>query len=215
MLLRGSNVSETKLVATARTDFGKGAARRTRRAGLIPAVLYGHGTDPVHVSLPGHQTFLALKHSNALFEIELDGTTQLALAKDVQRDPMRDEAIEHLDLLVVNRGEKVAVDVPVHVTGESAPGTIHVVETQQLAVEADATNLPEFIEVSVEGLAAGTQVTAGEITLPGDATLSTAPETVVVSVSAPQVSAEDEAADAAVAADQAAASAAAAEADES
>jgi large subunit ribosomal protein L25 len=208
-------VSETKLVATARTDFGKGAARRTRRAGLIPAVLYGHGTAPVHVSLPGHQTYLALKHSNALFEIELNGTTQLALAKDVQRDPMRDEAIEHLDLLVVNRGEKVAVDVPVHVTGESAPGTIHVVETQQLAVEADATNLPEFIEVSVEGLAAGTQVTAGEITLPGDATLSTAPETVVVSVTAPQVSAEDEAADAAVAADQAAASAAAAEADES
>jgi len=207
-------VSETKLVAIARTDFGKGAARRTRRAGLIPAVLYGHGTDPVHVSLPGHQTYLALKHSNALFEIELDGTTQLALAKDVQRDPMRDEAIEHLDLLVVNRGEKVSVDVPVHVTGESEPGTIHVVETQQVSVEADATNLPEFIEVSVEGLAAGAQVTAGELTLPGDATLVTAPETVVVSVTAPQVSAEDEAADAAVAADQAAASAAAADAED-
>jgi large subunit ribosomal protein L25 len=202
-------VSETKLVAIARTDFGKGAARRTRRAGLIPAVLYGHGTDPVHVSLPGHQTYLALKHSNALFEIELDGTTQLAITKDVQRDPMRDEAIEHLDLLVVNRGEKVAVDVPVHVTGESAPGTIHVVETQHLAVEADATNLPEFIEVSVEDLTAGTQVTAGELSLPGDVTLVTAPETVVVSVTAPQSSAADEAADAAVAADQAAASAAA------
>jgi large subunit ribosomal protein L25 len=208
-------VSETKLVATSRSDFGKGAARRTRRAGLIPAVLYGHGTAPVHVALPGHQTYLALKHSNALFEIELDGTTQLAIAKDVQRDPMRDEKIEHLDLLVVNRGEKVGVDVFVQVTGESAPGTIHVVETQQLAVEADATNLPEYIEVSVEGLPAGTQITAGELTLPGDATLVTAPETVVVSVTAPQSSAEDEAADAAVAADQAAASAAAAEADAS
>ena len=134
-------MSETKLVAIARTDFGKGAARRTRRAGLIPAVLYGHGTQPVHVSLPGHETYLALKHSNALFEIELNGTRQLALAKDVQRDPMRDEGIEHLDLLVVNRGEKVTVDVPVHVTGESAPGTIHVVETQAVTLEADATHI--------------------------------------------------------------------------
>jgi large subunit ribosomal protein L25 len=204
-------VSETKLVATARTDFGKGAARRTRRAGLIPAVIYGHGTAPVHVSLPGHQTFLALKHSNALFEIELDGTTQLAIAKDVQRDPMRDEAIEHVDLLVVNRGEKVSVEVQVHVTGESAPGTIHVVESQHLTVEADATALPEFIEVSVEGAVAGTQITAGELTLPGDATLVTSPETVVVAVSEPRGSAEDEAADAEVAAEQAAASAAAAE----
>lgn len=204
-------MSETKLVATLRTDFGKGAARRTRRAGLIPAVLYGHGTDPVHVALPGHQTFLALKHSNALFEIEVDGTTQLALAKDVQRDPMRNEGIEHVDLLVVNRGEKVSVEVPVHVTGESAPGTIHVVETQQISLEADATNLPEYVEVSVEGLTDGAQVTAGELTLPGDATLALAPETVIVTVSEPRGSAEDDAADAEVAAEQAAASAAASE----
>ncbi|WNB85089.1 50S ribosomal protein L25/general stress protein Ctc [Cellulomonas sp. ATA003] len=204
-------MSETKLVATVRTDFGKGAARRTRRAGLIPAVLYGHGTDPVHVSLPGHQTFLALKHSNALFEIEVNGTTQLALAKDVQRDPMRNEGIEHVDLLVVNRGEKVSVEVPVHITGESAPGTIHVVETQQVSLEADATNLPEYVEVSVEGLTDGAQVTAGELTLPGDATLALAPETVIVTVSEPRGSAEDDAADAEVAAEQAAASAAAAD----
>ncbi|WP_298462215.1 50S ribosomal protein L25/general stress protein Ctc [uncultured Cellulomonas sp.] len=204
-------MSETKLVAIARTDFGKGAARRTRRAGLIPAVLYGHGTDPVHVSLPGHETFLALKHSaNALFEIQLDGGVQLAIAKDVQRDPMRNEAIEHLDLLVVNRGEKISVDVPVHVTGESAAGTIHVVETQQISLEADATNLPEYIEVSVEGLTDGTQITAGELTLPGDATLALAPETVVVTVSEPRATAEDEAAaaaDAELAAEQSAASA--------
>jgi large subunit ribosomal protein L25 len=177
-------VSETKLVAIARTDFGKGAARRTRRAGLIPAVLYGHGTQPVHVALPGHETYLALKHSNALFEIELNGTTQLALAKDVQRNPMRDEGIEHLDLLVVNRGEKVTVDVPVHVTGESAADTIHVVDLQQVTVEADATNLPEFIEVSVEGLEAGTQVTAGELKLPGDAVLAVDPSHAVVTISA-------------------------------
>jgi large subunit ribosomal protein L25 len=205
-------VSENKLVATSRTDFGKGAARRTRRAGLIPAVLYGHGTAPVHVSLPGHQTYLALKHSsNPLFEIELDGSTQLALAKDVQRDPMRDEAIEHLDLLIVNRGEKVTVEVPVHVAGESVPGTIHVVELQTVTVEADATNLPEYIEVDVEGLAAGTQVSAGELILPAGATLVVSPEHVVVSISEPRGSAEDDAADAEVAAEQAAASAAAAE----
>jgi len=200
-------VSETKLVAVPRTDFGKGAARRTRRAGLIPAVLYGHGTAPVHVSLPGHQTFLALKHSNALFEIEVNGTSQLALAKDVQRDPMRLEAIEHLDLLVVNRGEMVDVEVPVHVVGESAPGTIHVVDMQQVMLQADATSLPERVEVSVEGLAAGTQVTAGELTLPEGSTLAVAPELVVVSIAEPRGSAADEAADAEVAASQAAASA--------
>jgi large subunit ribosomal protein L25 len=205
-------VSETKLVAAARTDFGKGAARRTRRAGRIPAVLYGHGTAPVHVSLPGHETYLALKHSNALFEIELDGTRQLALAKDVQRDPMRDEAIEHLDLLIVNRGEKVTVEVPVHVTGESAPGTIHTVDLQTVTVEADATNIPQLIEVDVEGLAAGTQVSAGELTLPSGSTLVVAPEHVVISISEPRGSAADEAADAEVAAEQSAASAAASEA---
>jgi large subunit ribosomal protein L25 len=206
-------VSETKLVATARTDFGKGAARRTRRAGLIPAVLYGHGTSPVHVSLPGHQTYLALKHaSNPLFEIELDGATQLALAKDIQRDPMRDDVIEHLDLLIVNRGEQVSVDIPVHVVGESAPGTIHVVELQTISVEADATSLPEAIQVDVEGLVAGTQITAGELVLPAGSTLAVAADHVVVSISEPRGSAADDAADAEVAAVQAAASAAAADA---
>lgn len=105
-----------KLVAEARTEFGKGAARRTRRNNQIPAVLYGHGTAPVHVALPGHQTMLALKQSNALFEIELDGTTQLALAKDVQRDPVKN-VIEHVDLLIVKKGEKVEVEVNVHVVG--------------------------------------------------------------------------------------------------
>jgi large subunit ribosomal protein L25 len=205
-------VSETKLVATARTDFGKGAARRTRRAGMIPAVLYGHGTAPVHVSLPGHQTFLALKHSNALFEIELDGTLQLALAKDVQRDPMRPEAIEHLDLLVVNRGEMVEVEVPVHVVGESAPGTIHIVDLQNVLLTADATSLPERVEVDVDGLAAGSQVTAGALVLPSGCSLAVSPELVVVSIAEPRGSAADEAADAEVAAGQAAASAAASEA---
>src|SRR4051812_46774812 len=209
-------MSETTLVAQTRTEFGKGAARRTRRAHQIPAVLYGHGTDPVHVALPGHDTMLALKHANALFSIELEGKAQLAIAKDVQRDPVKN-VIEHVDFLIVRKGEKVSVDVQVHVVGESAPGTIHVVDQQTLALEAEATSLPEAVEVSVEGLEAGSVVRAGDITLPGTATLAGDPEAIVVAISTPQVSAEDQAADEAaseLAAEQSAASHAAAEAAE-
>ncbi|KFD43205.1 50S ribosomal protein L25/general stress protein Ctc [Cellulosimicrobium composti] len=186
-------MSEIKLVAEARTEFGKGAARRIRRADKIPAVLYGHGSDPLHVTLPGHDTMMALKHSNALFSIELEGKAQLAITKDVQRDPVRN-VIEHVDLLIVKKGEKVAVDVPVVVTGESAPGTIHLVDLQTLAIEAEATHLPESIEVSIEGLEAGSQVLAGDVTLPQGATLTADPELIVVSVTEPQAEAlpEDE-----------------------
>jgi len=190
-------VSEIKLVAEARTEFGKGAARRVRRAGKIPAVLYGHGSDPLHVTLPGHETMMALKHSNALFSIELDGKAQLAITKDVQREPVRN-VIEHVDLLIVKKGEKVAVDVPVVVTGESAPGTIHLVDLQTLAVEAEATHLPESIEVSIEGLEAGSQILAGDVVLPQGTTLTADAELLVVSVTEPQAEAtEDEAAEAA------------------
>jgi len=206
-------VSEIKLVATARTEFGKGAARRLRRAHQIPAVLYGHGSDPLHVALPGHDTMLAVKQANALFSIELDGKSQLAIVKDVQRDVVKN-VIEHVDLLIVKKGEKVAVEVPVHVVGESAPGTIHLVETQSLALEAEATHLPQNVEVSIEGLEAGASVTAGEVELPKGATLVTDAEAVVVNVTVPQVSADDLAADEAadeLAAEQSAASAEAAE----
>lgn len=196
-------MSEVKLAATARTEFGKGAARRLRRAHQIPAVLYGHGTEPVHVALPGHETMLAVKQANALFEIELEGKATLAIAKDVQRDPVKN-VIEHVDLLIVRRGEKVAVEVPVTVVGESAPGTIHIVETQALALEAEATHLPEHVEVSIEGLEAGTALTAGELTLPKGAALVTDAETIVVTVTVPTVSAEDRAADEAEAAEAAA-----------
>ena len=206
-------MSEVKLVATTRTDFGKGAARRTRRAGRIPAVLYGHGSDPLHVSLPGHETFLALKQANALFAIEIDGNTTLAITKDVQREPVKN-VIEHVDLLIVTKGEKVDVEIPVVVVGESYPGTIHIVELQTLELEAEATNLPRRVEVSIEGLVAGDLITAGAIALPAGATLITDPEAVVLTISAPQTSAADIAADAAVAdlaASQSAKSAAAAE----
>ena len=208
-------MSEIKLVATTRTDFGKGAARRTRRAGQIPAVLYGHGSEPLHVSLPGHETFLALKQANALFAIEIDGTTTLAITKDVQREPVKN-VIEHVDLLIVQKGEKVNVEIPVVIVGESYPGTIHIVELQTLEVEAEATNLPKRVEVSIEGLVAGDLITAGSIALPAGATLIGDPEAVVLTISAPQTSAADIAADAAVAdlaASQSAKSAAAAEAE--
>jgi large subunit ribosomal protein L25 len=188
-------VSEIKLAATARTEFGKGAARRLRRAHQIPAVLYGHGTEPVHVALPGHETMLAIKGAaNALFEIQVDGTPVLALAKDVQRDPVKN-VIEHVDLLIVKRGETVTVEVPVTVVGESAPGTIHIVETQTLTLDAEATHLPEHVEVSIEGLESGTALTAGELTLPAGSVLTGDADVVVVTVTVPTVSAEDRAAD--------------------
>ena len=190
-------MSDIKLVAEARTEFGKGAARRTRRNNQIPAVLYGHGTDPVHVALPGHSTMLALKQANALFSIELDGKDVLALAKDIQRDPVKD-VIEHIDLLIVKKGEKVEVEVNVHVVGESAPGTIHVVESQTLLLEAEATHLPTSVEVSIEGLEAGHLVRAGEITLPKGSVFNGDPELTVVAITEPraEVAAEDEAASA-------------------
>ncbi|WP_159806050.1 50S ribosomal protein L25/general stress protein Ctc [Cellulomonas citrea] len=192
-------MAETVLTATARSEFGKGAARRLRRADQIPAVLYGHGSDPLHVSLPGHETMLALKQTNALFEVALDGKKILAVAKDVQIEPVR-QIIEHIDLLIVKRGEKIQVDVPVHIIGESAPGTIHVVETQQLQLEAEATNLPSHVEISIEGLEEGAVIHAGDVTLPAGATLITEAEHVVLTVSVPTVSAADRAADEAEAA---------------
>ncbi|MCA5892905.1 50S ribosomal protein L25/general stress protein Ctc [Isoptericola sp. NEAU-Y5] len=185
-------MSEIKLAAEARSEFGKGAARRIRRENKIPAVLYGHGTDPVHITLPGHQTMLALRQANSLFRIELEGTNELAVAKDVQRDPVRG-TIEHIDLLLVKSGEKIAVDINVNVVGESAPGTIHFVEAQTLSVEAEATHLPESVDVSIEGLEAGSHVTAGQVELPQGATLLTDPDAAVVAVSEPRGEVADEA----------------------
>ena len=168
-----------KIAAESRTEFGKGAARRIRRDNKIPAVLYGHGTDPVHVTLPGHESLLALRQANVLFSIELDGKGQLAVAKDIQRDPVRN-IIEHIDLQVVRAGEKITVDISVNIVGESAPGTIHLVEEQTLSVEAEATHLPESVEVSIEGLETGSQVHAGEVALPAGSTLLTAPDAVAL-----------------------------------
>ncbi|MGW2093072.1 50S ribosomal protein L25/general stress protein Ctc [Promicromonospora sukumoe] len=178
-------MAEIKLAAEPRTEFGKGAARRIRRDNKIPAVLYGHGTDPVHVTLPGHESMLALRQANVLFSIQLDGKGQLAVAKDIQRDPVRN-VIEHIDLQVVRAGEKITVDIAVNIVGESAPGTIHLVEEQTLSVEAEATHLPESVEVSIEGLESGAQIHASEVALPTGSTLLTDPNAVVVLVTEPR-----------------------------
>ena len=182
-------MSEIKLAAQPRIEFGKGAARRIRRAHQVPAVIYGHGQAPQHVALPGHATMLALKTANALISIEIEGSADvLTLAKDVQRDPVK-QVIEHVDLVVVRRGEKVEVDVQVHVTGEAAQETVVTVEHQTLLLLVEATHIPEAVEVSVEGLRAGTQVLARAVPLPEGATLVTDPESLVVNVTA-QVTAE-------------------------
>ncbi|MPV36569.1 50S ribosomal protein L25/general stress protein Ctc [Georgenia subflava] len=189
----------TKLTATKRTEFGKGAARRTRRAGLIPAVLYGHGTEPQHLALPSHDTFLALKdHANALLTLDIEGKDQLALARDVQRDPVR-RTIEHIDFVVVRRGEKVTVEVPLHVEGESAPGTIHQLELQHLTVTVPATRIPDQVVVTIDGLEDGHIVRVGDIPTPEGASIDADPEAAVVIISIPRATAEDLEADEAAA----------------
>ncbi len=174
-------MSETKLQAELRTEFGKGAARRVRRAHRVPAVMYGHGTEPVHVTLPGHATMLALKTQNALLSVVVDGKEQLALVKDVQRDVVRGD-IEHVDLVVIRRGEKVTVDVRIHVEGDSAPDTLVNLEAQTIELEVLATNIPEQVVVDVEGLRAGTQVHASDLELPEGATLAADPELLIVNI---------------------------------
>jgi large subunit ribosomal protein L25 len=156
-----------KITAEMRTEFGKGAARRIRREDKIPAVVYGHGNDPIHLTLPGHSTMMALKHggANALLELDIDGTSQLALAREVQVDPLR-RVLEHIDFVAVRKGEKVTVDVPVHVVGDAVSETLVVTENATVQVEAEATNIPEFIEVSVQGAEIGTQIHASDLELP-------------------------------------------------
>jgi large subunit ribosomal protein L25 len=176
-------VSEVRIVAEPRTEFGKGAARRIRRDNKVPAVLYGHGTDPRHISLPGHELMLALKAPNVLLSLDLDGTDELALPKDVQRDPIKG-FLEHVDLVVVKRGEKVTVEIPVHVNGDAAPETLVHLGLTALSVEAEATHIPGSVEVSVDGLGVGAQIHAKDITLPAGTSLVTDPEALVLAISA-------------------------------
>lgn len=185
-------MSEVRIVAEPRTEFGKGAARRTRRAGKVPAVLYGHGTEPRHLSLPGHDLMLALKTPNVL--LRLDGLTgnDLALPKSVQRDPIKG-FLEHVDLIVVSRGEKVTVEIPVEISGEVAPGGMLDQQLVQVSVEAEATHIPGSVTVDIDGLEAGSHVTAGELVLPSGVELSTDAEMVVVQVLAERTAEQVEA----------------------
>ncbi|MEV8272454.1 50S ribosomal protein L25/general stress protein Ctc [Microbacterium sp. NPDC077184] len=201
-----STETDPKVHAELRENFGKGFARRLRAAGKIPAVIYGHGTDPVHVALPGHQVSLLIRRANALLELDVNGTQHLTLVKDVQKDPVH-QIIEHIDLLVVKKGEKVEVDVPVVVVGEPFPGTIANLDAATIALEVEATHIPQNVEVDVEGLEDGTHITAADLTLPKGASLAVEGETLIVAVAIPvdTLAAEEEIAeaDAEVAAEQA------------
>ena len=172
-----------KIHAQMRTEFGKGAARRIRRENKVPAVLYGHGNDTIHVTLPGHETMMALKHggANALLELDIEGTPQLALAKQVQVDPLR-RVLEHLDLVAVRIGEKVTVDVPVHLVGDAVREALVVTENATVQVEAEATHIPEFFEIDIEGAEIGTQILASDIVLPEGSTLLTEADTLIVNI---------------------------------
>ena len=184
---------EVHIAATSRTEFGKGAARRERRAGRVPAVLYGHGTPPRHVSLPGHEVLLALRTPNVLIRLDgLSGGSELALPKAVQRDPIKG-SVEHVDLLLVRHGEKVTVDVPVIVSGEVAPEGLLDQQLVQVSIEAEATRIPPGIEVSVEGMAVGAAVHAGDLELPRGVTLAEEPEALVLHVIAAPTAAQLEA----------------------
>jgi large subunit ribosomal protein L25 len=182
-------VSEVKISAEPRTEFGKGGARRTRRAGKVPAVLYGHGEKPQHIALPAREFAAAIRHGglNQVFTIDIVGGqgTTLALPKAIQRDPIKD-TYEHVDLIIVKRGEKVTVDVPIVLVGEAARNTLIVSESTTLSIVAEALHLPDSFEVSIEGLEAGAQITAADVQLPTGSELAADPETVLVVISAAQ-----------------------------
>ena len=186
-------MSEVRLAAEARTEFGKGAARRTRRAGKIPAVLYGHGSDPKHLALPALEFARVVREhgQNAVLTLEIDSTTELALTKTVTTHPIKNY-IEHVDLLLVQRGEKVTVEVPIVVTGEAAPGTLVTQDLTAVEVSVEALHIPEQFEVSIEGAEAGTQITAADVPLPSGAELVTDPEALVLAVNVAQTAADVE-----------------------
>lgn len=187
-------MAEAVIAAETRTEFGKGAARRTRREGKIPAVLYGHGTDPQHLSLPELEFKRIVREQgrNAVITLDISGEPQLALTKTVVQHPIR-PYIEHVDLLVIRRGEKVVVDVRIVVTGDAAPGTMISQELNALQVECDVSSIPDLIEVSVEGLKIGTQIQAADVHLPANTTLHADAELLVVNVVAAPTEADLEA----------------------
>lgn len=208
-------MADAKLIAERRTEFGKGAARRIRRADRIPAVLYGHGQDPIHLTLEGHATMMALKHANALLEIENPDATknELAITREVQINPVT-RNIEHVDLIIVRRGEKIEVDVPIILEGEAAPGTLVSVDNQTISILAEATHIPESIEVSIESREVGEHIYAADVKLPSGTQLVADPELLMVNISAELSEEQLEAELESEAVDEEAAAATGAEADE-
>ena len=197
-------MAENHVDADIRTSFGKGAARKLRAAGKIPAVVYGHGAEPLHVAIPAHETTLIARRANALIDLKMTDSQQLVLIKDIQRDPVR-QIIEHVDLVIVRKGEKVTVDIAVHIEGDPVSGTMVQLEHNTISVEAEATHIPESVTVNVEGFTEGTQVRASDIALPDGSTLVSAPEMLILTVQQPPKA--EEAAPAASEEDDAAASA--------
>jgi large subunit ribosomal protein L25 len=186
-------VPEVHIAAEPRTEFGKGPARRERRAGKVPAVLYGHGSDPRHITLPGHDVLLALRTANVLIRLDgLAGGSALALPKAVQRDPIQG-TVEHVDLILVRQGEKVTVEIPINVTGEVAPDGLLDQQLVQISLEAEATNIPPGIDINVEGMGIGSAVHAGDLELPPGSTLAVEPEVLVLHVIAAPTAAQIEA----------------------
>ena len=177
-------MADNHVAVETRTSFGKGAARKLRASGKIPAVVYGHGADPLHVALPAHETTLIARRANALIELKMTDGEQLVLIKDVQRDPVR-QIIEHLDLVIVRKGEKVTVDIAVHVEGEPMSGTMVQMDHSSITVEAEATHIPEYVSVTVDGLEEGSQIHAGELSLPDGSTLVSDPEALILSIQLP------------------------------
>ena len=184
-----------KLETAEREFFGKGAARRLRAIGRTPVVVYGHGSDPLHLSVETHPLSLMLRTSNALIELKIGKKKQLVLVKDVQKDPVR-QIIEHVDLVIVREGETVDVQVPLHIVGEPFSGTVAMQELMHLHLNVAATSIPDFIEVDVEGLEEGARIDAGEVTIPAGATLLDDAEELVVHVIVPRAAAEDDDAEA-------------------
>jgi large subunit ribosomal protein L25 len=191
-------VSEVRLAAEARTEFGKGAARRTRRAGKIPAVLYGHGSDPKHLALPALEFARVVREhgQNAVLTLEIDSATELALTKTVTTHPIKNY-IEHVDLLLVQRGEKVSVEVPILITGEAAPGTLVTQDLTTIEVSVEALHIPDQFEVSIDGVEGGTQIFAKDVPLPAGSELVTDADALVIAINvaptASDVDGEDEA----------------------
>lgn len=177
---------KVKIQVTKRTDFGKGASRQARRDGLIPAVVYGHGADPVHLLLPAQETTLAVRNPNALLTVVSEGEEHMVLPKDIQRHPLK-QTVEHLDLIEVRRGEKVVVDVTVHVEGEVAQGAAFNLEEATVPVEAEATHLPEFVTIDIEGREIGQHVHASDVQLPAGTTLQLEDDYIIATVSEPVV----------------------------